>query len=255
MSETLDLLNWASSSNKAVVQMFYFSLCEKNGYKSDVYPNDLYSEIKLNGGNTFANLYRGCGVSYTDLAYDVAESLRGAFWKPRPYTNKDIDQIESYILEKMEVTPEVLKELFAAINSEGHEKVVKDQAAKVVTKGVAYAAGYRAAQKAAERATENALKEALKNNAGKKIAEKAATETAKRAAKAAATRAAKKAAEKAAQKVAEQLLIRIMTALNIFLLAWTVIDIAGPAMRKTIPSATYIALLRQLKKNEEAFNG
>ena len=73
--------------------------------------------------------------------------------------------------------------------------------------------------------------------------------TAKKAAKKAAQKTAQKAAEEMGKQVAKQLLIRIMGALNIFLIAWTVIDVAGPAMRKTIPSVTYVALLRQLYKN------
>lgn len=242
MSETLNLLAWVSRSSNDVVKMFFGKLCETNGYSDNVSAKDLYSEIKLNGGNTFVNLFRGDGVEYKALTYDVAEALRG-FFEDRPYNESNLDTIERYILQKMEVSDEMISNLCDAINSDATKDTVKDQAQKVIVKGVAYVAGVKVAEKAAESAAQQALKEALKKKAGQEVAKKAAKEAAKRA--------AKKAAESAAQKVAEQVLARILAALNVILIAWTIIDLAGPAMRKTMPSATYIALLRQLKKNEE----
>jgi uncharacterized protein YaaW (UPF0174 family) len=61
-----------------------------------------------------------------------------------------------------------------------------------------------------------------------------------------ATRAAREAGKRVAVKVAQQVAARIVAALNVLLAAWTVIDLAGPAMRVTIPAVTYVAILRKL---------
>ena len=84
-----------------------------------------------------------------------------------------------------------------------------------------------------------------------KAAERVSQETARKAAAAAARSAARRGTERTAELAAKHTLrhtlARLVVPLGTVWAAWTVVDIAGPAFRKTMPAVTYIALLRRLQ--------
>ena len=242
MENTESVLNWAANYNKEndVVKMFWDQLCHTLGMSASSTGNEILGEVRAYGGNTFANWFRGEGVPYVEVAYDVADALRPTLTWARDYKKGDLASIEKYVLKQMEISDDDVHEILMGIKMETDakimNKILKEGVPKIATAVIANTVVKKLASKAAEAVL-------------KKAAEAAAKKAAKKAAAAAAKKAARKAAEEAAKQVAKQALIRLMAAINIALVVWTVVDIAGPAMRKTIPSVTYIALLRQLHKN------
>ena len=242
MENTESVLNWAANYNKEndVVKMFWDQLCHTLGMSASSTGNEILGEVRAYGGNTFANWFRGDGVPYVEVAYDVADALRPTLTWARDYKKGDLVSIEKYVLKQMEISDDdvnqILKGTKMATDAKIRKKILKEGVPKIATAVIANTVVKKFASKAAEAVL-------------KKAAEAAAKKAAKKAAAAAAKKAARKAAEEAAKQVAKQALIRLMAAINIALVVWTVVDIAGPAMRKTIPSVTYLALLRQLHKN------
>ena len=246
MCDTISVLNWASAYGRKndVVKLFWDELCDTLGMPSSSSGYKVLSEARAYGGNTLVNLFRREGVSYAEMAYDVAGTLRPTFTWAKDYQKGDLASIERYVLKQMAVSGDDVQNIFKSIKSASNEIITDNTAKKTagaaVVEFTAYSIGRTVGKKFGSKAAETVLKKTVKA---------AAKKTAKKAAEATAKKAAKKAAEEAAKQVAKQVLVRLVAALNIALLAWTVVDIAGPAMRKTIPSVTYIALLRQLHKN------
>jgi uncharacterized protein YaaW (UPF0174 family) len=245
MENTESVLNWAANYNKEndVVKMFWDQLCHTLGMSASSTGNEILGEVRAYGGNTFANWFRGEGVPYVEVAYDVADALRPTLTWARDYKKGDLVSIEKYVLKQMEISDDDVNQILMGIKMATDakiKKILKEGVPKIATAVIANTVGKTVGKKLASKAAEAVLK---------KAAEAAAKKAAKKAAAAAAKKAARKAAEEAAKQVAKQALIRLMAAINIALVVWTVVDIAGPAMRKTIPSVTYLALLRQLHKN------
>jgi uncharacterized protein YaaW (UPF0174 family) len=246
MENTKNVLEWAANYSKEndVVKMFWDQLCHTLGMSASSTGSEILDEVRAYGGNTFANWFRGDGVPYVEVAYEVADALRPTLTWARDYKKGDLVSIEKYVLKQMEISDDdvnqILKGTKMATDAKIRKKILKEDVPKIATALISNTLGNTLGKKLASKAAEAVLK---------KAAEAAAKKAAKKAAAAAAKKAARKAAEEAAKQVAKQVLIRLMAAINIALVVWTVVDIAGPAMRKTIPSVTYIALLRQLHKN------
>ncbi len=249
MTSTHNVLDWASDYSKKndVVKMFWEKLCDTLNMSSDSSGNAILSEVRTYGGNTFANFFRGDGVPYVEVSYDVAGALRPTFTWAKDYKKGDLKSIEKYVLKQMEISDDDVEKIAEGIKMKTTDKITENVlgngVSTLVLEATTYTVGRTVAKKLGSKAAEAVLK---------KAAETAATKVGKKVAAAAVKKAARKAAEEAAKQMAKQVLVRLIAALNIVLLAWTVVDIAGPAMRKTIPSVTYIALLRQVKENEKS---
>jgi len=216
MASELKIFTWARGSDDEVVAYFYKALCDKMGLTTTDSADDVLDKLRRYGGNSLINPFRGEGVSYAELCHDVACKLNGVF-EERPFGDPDPTGCERYVLGKMDVAEDDLDKLCTAVRGKGMGKAVSGQVRKAVTKGVAEAAAVQIARQAAVAAGEAAAK-----------------------------RAAAEAAKEVAKQVARQVLARILLAFNVVMVAWTVVDLAGPAFRKTIPAVTYIALLRKL---------
>lgn len=230
--DTGAVLEWASSCPDETVRMFWQKLCEAVNEPETASASRVYAELRAYGGNTIANMFRGEGVPYAEVAFDVASTLNGMF-SADPFREGDVEACERFVLKKMEVKDDDLRAMCAGIDDGGVGPAVRAQAGFAASVAAAEAAAYQAARFAAQEAAKRAAAEAAKA-AGKKAAAQAAKA------------AARKAAQAAAQQVAKQVLARVLAALNVALLALTVIDLAGPAKRVTIPAVTYVALLRKI---------
>lgn len=246
-AETQALLAWAhvAAADDEIVAMFWNQLREAVNVPPGGTPAEVFRELSTYGGNTIANAWRGAGVPYAEVAYDVAEALRGAF-KERPFTKEDVRASEAYVLKKMEVKEEDLAAICAAIGGRAVEEAVNAEVTRLGGAAVVRGVSGEVAKVAVAKVGGHLAAEAAKKAAAE-AAKKAAAEAAKKAAKKAAVEAAKKAAQKAAEATAQRVLAGIVGALNVIMIAWTVIDLAGPARRVTIPAVTYVALLRKMK--------
>ena len=242
MYDTLSVLNWARDYGKKndIVKLFWDKLCDTLGMPATSSGYEILSEARSYGGNTFVNVIRGEGVPYVEVAYDVAGTLLPTFKWAKDYQKGDLVSIERYVLKQMEVSDDDLKKISKGIESTTNDIITDNTAKRGVSTAVAEFTAYSIGKKLGSKAAKAVLE---------KAAEAAVKKAAKKTAGAAAKKAARKATEIAAKQVAKQVLAKVIAALNIVFLAWAVVDIAGPAMRKTIPSVTYIALLRQIHQN------
>jgi len=233
---TLNLLVWAQATSREdeVVGMFWNKLCETVEVASHSTAAKVFDEFRLYGSNSIVNhLWRDHeGVPYDEIAYDVAKLL-GPWFDRNPFRKGDLKSCETFVLKKMGVDSDALDEITRAIRQKSIATTFEPHTSSSVAKVGVNVVGRYAAQQAAE-------------YAGQQAAQQVLTEAAKQAAKKAAKVAAKKAAAQAARKAAETMLANLITAINVILIAWVVVDFAGPARRKTIPGVTYIALLRKL---------
>jgi len=194
-------------------------LCDRHGVELGDGVGALVREIGLDGANTIASLLRRRrGVEYAEIARDVASKLKVG-------VEADADEVavEHRILDAVlgryvdgasaEDRATILRELQAA----GAD--VTD-AGKVLVHG-AWAAGSLAAlvNGIGQQAVAAVVKQIVLKTVGRE------------AAKIAGRRAA------AIASVAIPLL-------NVVMVGWTVVDLAGPAFRKTVPTVLEIALLR-----------
>lgn len=228
--ETMQVLQWAqgAAATNEIVAMFWEKLCAAVREPATASASKVHSELRAYGGNSIANFFRDDGVPYPEVAYDVAEALRP--WRDdRAYRENDIESCEAFVLTRMEVKEDDIRRLAAGVNSKGEDKAIGGQLKKVGGLVAVEGAGVVAAQQVAKAAGVAAAERAMAE-AGKEVAKKAA----------------QKAAEQAAREVAKQVLAQVMAALNIVLVAWTLVSIAGPARRVIIPGVTYVALLRKL---------
>jgi len=172
MTETLEVLKWAhdAARDDEIVAMFWEELCKAVHEPLSASAEKVLSELCEYGGNTIANLFRGHGVDYAEVAYDVACALK-PWLDDKPFSEGDIEACERYVLKRMEVQEDDLTKLIDAVRATVGKQVARQQ---------------------------------------------------------------------------------VLRALSVVLLAWTVIDIAGPAMRVTIPGVTYVALLRKLYQSVHA---
>lgn len=242
MASTLDVLQWAreQSANDEVVSMFWKALCEAVSEPSDASANRVFSEVRAYGGNTIVNMFRDSGPDYSEVAYDVATTMRGCF-ESAPLSEGDVVGSERFVLKKLNVSSDDVAAIRAAAQAAGVAAAVQRAVAKAVAADAARKGAAKAGKEVGKVVAREVGEAVLAEELAKAAAKKLATAMAKRAA----TAAARKAAEKAAQQAAAQVAQGIAFAFNVVGAVWTVVSIAGPAMRKTIPAVAYVGLLRQ----------
>jgi uncharacterized protein YaaW (UPF0174 family) len=167
-------------------------------------------------------------VPYPEVAWDVAETLRGVF-EDRTYAEGNVAECERFVLGKMKVASDDLEQLCAAVAATGTAKAAAAATARAAGGATARAAAQAAARVAAQKIGEAAARRALAE-AGKEVSK----------------RVAKKAAEEVGKRVAAQVLAQIGRALNLISVVLLLVTLAGPAKRVTIPGVVYVALLRKL---------
>lgn len=224
---TLEVLHWARDRAESceTTQTFWSKLCKAVKQDPNAEANLVLRELRLDGSNTLLRPFRDEPVPYAEVAYDVAHALSplrgwGGF-TPEPRKG-DVDACERFVLHRMDISTDDLEALCQAISDKGWEQTFTSESAKL-----GGAAGTRF------------LGEKVAAEVGKRLAQKAAQEAGKRA------------GQKVAEQTAKSVVSRILMGLNLALAAYTVVDLAGPALRKTIPGVTYIALLRKLHLRAE----
>ena len=225
--DTLEVLSWAKrvSRENEAVRMFWDKLCDAINQKPDISADAALTELRLYGSNTLLQPFRDNPVPYGEVAYDVADTLKPMFREGDRFREESLPSCEDYVLEKMKVSPEDVEKICGAIGGKSENQALKDVVKKAGAAVAVEGAGIAVA---------------------KAVAQEVAKQVAADASKQVASKAAQKAAEQAAKEVAKQIAQRIIASVNIFLAAWTVVSIAGPALRVTIPAVTYVALIRKM---------
>ena len=194
-------------------------LYERHGVEPSQGPKALADEIRLDGSNTIASLFRGIeGVAYLEVARDVADKM-DVEWKE----NQKEEAIEQAILGKL------ISEFLEHATQEEREQV--NQILEEV--GEKYNNLSKDLLLAGLSAGSLAL---LIKQVGRKVVANVIERIV-------AWIAARQVAKEGAKRIA-QIAGLAIPLLNAAMIAWTVIDIAGPAFRKTVPTVIEIALLR-----------
>ena len=192
------------------------ALCERHGVTLNLGIRDLADQIRRDGSNSFATLFRvGEGVEYDQVLRNVANQIGVT-------VNESANEatIEREILIKVlddymkNASPEEREEIRRLLG-EAQENAEFESLARITTKGV-FAA----------------LLRQLSAKVLAKLFEKLVL------------RIASRQAAKQAGKIAARSLGYAIPLLNAAMIGWTVIDLAGPAYRKTVPTVIEIALLR-----------
>lgn len=194
---------------------------KKNYPEHSKYVDELIEEIQRFGGNSFANIIRGTGVSYHELLCDVAKKTKVNFNRMQK-----TELIESYLLAK------TLEDAWGKMSEDDKKEILKD-AGNVFNMGsgglssavlikIFQAGGIKSYQMAL--IIVNAISKAILGH-GLKFAGNIA-------------------------------LVRWLSVLAgpigwIVTGIWTAVDFASPAYRVTIPACIYIAALRTMKANEK----
>ena len=192
-------------------------LYKKHSPKHKEYVELIEKEIRTFGGNTFLNVFRGNGPAYIEIVGDVASKLGANFNK-----NSTIEEIESAIMMR--------------IMSQAWEKM-KPEEKEAFLKEMGIGSGVGSIPKALPVA---ALQAAIK--ASGFLAYKLALIVANAIAKAILGRGLSLAANAALTRwiaVFAGPIGWVVTGI------WTLLDLAGPAYRVTIPCVVHIAMLRQ----------
>lgn len=219
---TEQVLDWAAGAQERddTVREFWKALCDRFDVSITTTGNGLLHLLRKAGSHDVAEIFRDNPVPYSEVCWDVAEKVRPLF-NDAECEEKDILACEKYVLKKMEISEDDLEKLCSAIRDRGKSE-----------------------------ANEAGTAKAIRNAAVEGVALTAARMVAKKAAEKAMAEASKKVAAEVGKQVAKQVLARILAAVNIALAALTLIELAGPAYRKTIPGVTYVALLRKLHAAE-----
>lgn len=190
------------------------TLHERHGVSPSDGHRALVKEICLDGSNTIASLFRGMeGVEYDEVVRDVAEALGVK-------TGGGVEALESHILEH--VLNSYLKN--ASESERADIERILDEASN--------AAGWRAATNHGSRVAIAALINLVGQQVVVGLVKRVILQV-----------IAKQSAREAG-KMAARTIGYAVPLLNVALLGWTAVDVAGPALRKTIPTVIEIALLR-----------
>lgn len=177
--------------------------------------SELVDEFRLFGGNSFANLFRGSGPGYTEILRDVAKRNKVSFRK----SNSD-EQIEQYLLQKLfdeslnNASDEDLRQMMKEL---GYPTTNFTRQAAIATLMTAWKAGGFQSYILLVSVV-NAVMKFLIGRGLSLVANAALTRMA---------------------SIMMGPVGWVLTAL------WTIIDIAGPAYRVTIPAVIQIAYIRQ----------
>ncbi|NOQ31459.1 MAG: hypothetical protein GQ570_10075 [Helicobacteraceae bacterium] len=184
------------------------------------YVDAIIDDYEKFGGNSIANTFRGYGVGYTEILKDVCKQMKVNFQK-----DSSIDMMELALLTKIteeaidKMSPEELKEF--AIGIDPSTTNFSKQAVTILAGQAIRSAGFKA----------YLFLTKMIYIIGTKILGKAVPFV----------------VYQTSAKWVGAFAGPVGIALTA---AWTVVDIAGPAYRVTIPSTIYIAALRQAKKYE-----
>lgn len=187
----------------------------------------LVNELCLDGANTFASILRGWeGVSYAEIVRDVAGKMKVPVSDSEGEPQVELKLIEELIRRYLQdATPE---------DRERVEEVIRQAGSDFTELGKQIASG--------------SLRVGSLGLLIKSVGQRMVAELVKKLMLRMVSRqAAKEAAKQAARVVGYA-----MPVINVLMLGWTIIDIGGPAFRKTLPSVLEIALLRMEFSPQEA---
>lgn len=239
--EELQLLTWAREHRTdEVVRSFWRPLCSVLGLETTAAPEEVLQRLRLSGGNTLVNLVRRDGVRYTEIAFDVACRLRGLL-RRTPFVRGDVAACERFVLSAMGVNEQDLSQLQRTFVDR-----VDDVSVAARTRAMVIDTTVQEAIKAAARKVEEKAGLTAAGELSRQTVQQTGKKAASAAGRAVARQTAKKASEEVARHAMRLAVSRALTSVHVALWAWTIVDLAGPAYRKTIPAVTYIAMLRRL---------
>lgn len=187
---------------------------KKNPDKPTEYVDLIADEIRLFGGNTFANLVRREGVSYKEVVCDVADYLKVSYNK-----SSNVERIENLINQK------IFEDSLEKMSDEEKANVLKDLGIKNIPVGAGAVMIMQALIKV-----------------GGFTPYKIAVTVANAMAKFLFGRGLAFAANAALAKILSVFAGPIGWGISSI---WMAIDIAGPSYKTTIPCVIYVAMLRQ----------
>jgi uncharacterized protein YaaW (UPF0174 family) len=204
-------------------------LDSKDEYKEH-YPNhqkyvyEIIDDYEKFGGNTFANMWRGYGVGYSEILEDVCKQMKVNMSDGASLNTMELALVTKMTEEAVEkMTPEELEEFAKGINPKATD--FSKQAVLIVARLAIKQAGFTAYK----------LLTKLIYIIGTKILGKTVPFVVYQT------------STKWLGAFAGPVGLALTT-------AWTLFDIAGPAFRVTIPATIYIASLRQAKLYEASHN-
>lgn len=243
---------WAARTapHDEVVAAIWGELCAAVDEPTQATPARVLEELEAYGGNTLANLARGGGVSYTEVAYDGAEALRGWF-QNSTYSRENTDACEAFVLGRLGVGDAEVTALIDAVRQGSATRAAARAGWRIQAAALRQAMGPGVAPVALEGAVLAAgqavgwvAAQVAAAQAARKATEAAVSEAAKRAAIAAAKRAAQTAAQEAAKNTGRMVATAAVPVLNVVFAAMTVNTLAGPALRVTLRAVPMVAMLR-----------
>lgn len=189
-------------------------------YKSDPkkptsYADLIADEIRLFGGNTFANLARGgVGVPYREVVCDVADKMKVSYNKA-----STVERIELLIVQK------IFEDSIEKMTEEDRQKIIKDLGIRGIPVG----------------SSATMIMQAIIKMGGFKSYQIAVI---------VANSIAKFILGRGLSFAANASLTKIMSIFAgplgwVISSLWTLIDIAGPSYKTTIPCVIHVAMLRQ----------
>lgn len=188
------------------------------------YINEIIDDYETFGGNSFANIFRGHGVGYKEILEDVCKQMKANIPK-----NASLDTMELALISKLteeaieKMTDEERKEFALGIDPKTTN--FSKQAVIALSRYVIKQTGFKAYQ----------LLMKIIWTIGSKVLGKTIPWV-------------------VYQSSAKWLSAYAGPIGLIITAGWTIIDIAGPAYRVTIPATIYIASLRQAKLYEITHN-
>jgi uncharacterized protein YaaW (UPF0174 family) len=258
----ISTLEWAKQHSKtdASVQTFWKELGEAMGEPETSSAQTILTELQKNGGSTFLNQFRTSFVPYSTIVREVAEALRPNMVSriitsestPFPSKNATTTEYEEYILTRMNISNDIAK-LCSDIAAESYiaagKKITQNNApifaeallkalGMSITSQVGVTIGKKVGQVVAKRVFEQASQK-IAQETGKKVASKTVQ------------KAAEKVAAETSKRVAQQTALIVAEALKWIFLAFTVIQLDGAALRKTIPGVVYLSILKRIKTAHE----
>jgi len=217
----------------------------KHTKKHKLYWKAIAGEFQKFGGNTIANKFRGHGVKYRKIAYDVAKKL-----KVKVYETEDIKSIEEKIIEKLfykiidkmskEEKEKFIKEFhkeFEKLSKKEKEKILKNKDLKrllnsqinaknalTLFRMIFKAGGFKSYQISV------IIINSIYNSTIRMLTDKGLPLIINRT-------------------ITKNLALFVGPIGTIISTLWTIYDITGPAYRVTVPGVVMIAMLR--KEEEE----
>jgi hypothetical protein len=206
-------------------------LTSKDKYKI-YYPDSIHEmlpeavhELRLFGGNTFANIYRGgVGVSYEEILTDVCKKMKVSFNQ-----HTSIEKKEQYLLQK------VFDDSIADMSEDELSELMKDMNIPTTSFG--------------KQAMLAALQTAIKQSGF--MFYKMSVIVANQVARMVLGRGLTFATNAGITRGVSMLAGPVGWAITI---AWTAFDIAAPAYRVTIPAVIHIAYMRALYEQKKVQN-